>query len=134
MMSFSALGSVLMLLQPVPVDFVLEVPAPPPMAAAQVPIPVEPALQDGPADPDPVRPVIRPRLILARGFGDDVPLDFAVKQIVPPSLRVEYGATVDRQLRVSWKGGKPWQQVLRSLVVPIGLRLVLAGRVVQIVE
>jgi hypothetical protein len=134
MMSFLAVGSVLMLLQPVPVDFVLEVPTPPPMAAAQVPILVEPALQDGPADPDPVRPVIRPRLILTRGFGDDVPLDFAVKQIVPPSLRVEYGATVDRQLRVSWKGGKPWQQVLRSLVDPIGLRLVLSGRVVQIVE
>jgi hypothetical protein len=134
MMSFSALGSVLMLLQPVSVDFVLEVPAPLPMAAAQAPNPVEPALQDRPADPDPVRPVIGPRLILAQGFGDDVPLDFAVKQIVPPSLRVEYGATVDRQLRVSWKGGKPWQQVLRSLVDPIGLRLVLAGRVVRIVE
>ena len=71
MMSFSALGSVLMLLQPVPVDFVLEVPAPPPMAAAQVPIPMKPALQDGPADPGPVAARHSARLILGAGFHEN---------------------------------------------------------------
>jgi hypothetical protein len=71
---------------------------------------------------------------MAVGFGHDVPLEFAVRQLVPATMRVEYGDTVDRQLRVSWQGGKPWDEVLRIVTTPIGLRVMTSGRTVRIAE
>ena len=76
----------------------------------------------------------RPHPRLATGFGRDVPLEFAVRQVVPSTMHVEYGDMIDRQLRVSWQGGKPWQQVLHAVLVPIGLRVVTSGRTVRITE
>ena len=42
------------------------------------------------------------------GFGDRVPLRFAVRQIVPARFHVAFGETVDRDASVDWKGGKAW--------------------------
>ena len=64
-----------------------------------------------------------PGIIVAKGFGHDVPLTFAVRQIVPRWRHVSYGASVDRQAHVSWEGGKPWRQVLRIAVQPLGLHV-----------
>jgi hypothetical protein len=49
-------------------------------------------------------------------------------------MHVEYDDTVDRQIRVSWQGGKPWEEVLRAVTTPIGLRVVTSGRTVRIGE
>lgn len=127
------LGSAIMLMQPVPVDFRLDAVAQLAAIAVQ-----RPAQLAGPDKHLVVghRPhaVIRLRPVPARGFGHDVPLDFVVRQLVPASMHVAYGATVDRQIRVSWRGGKPWQQVLHAVLIPLGLRATISGRILKIAE
>lgn len=48
------------------------------------------------------------------GFGNGVPLEMAVQQILPDGYRVTYRG-VDRHAKVSWHGGASWQSVLRSI-------------------
>ena len=91
------------------------------------PQPDEPDDQEAPEAP-------HPRFFTAHGFGQGVPLAFAVRQVVPPHVRVTYGQGVDQQQPVSWTGGKPWDQVLRSAVRPLGLHLVMSHMAVAIVE
>ncbi|MDE1905072.1 MAG: hypothetical protein KGH75_01295 [Rhodospirillales bacterium] len=69
---------------------------------------------------------------MAKGFGNDVPLGFACRQIVPAAVRVTYGPGADPSMVVSWKGGKGWNEVLREAVKPIGLRLVMTRMAVEI--
>ena len=47
---------------------------------------------------------------------------------------MSYGQGVDQQQAVSWSGGKPWDQVLRTAVGPLGLRVVVSHMAVKIVE
>jgi hypothetical protein len=101
--------------------------------------PVPPVIQTSPLQPDSsladsAQPVPKPAVVVARGFGHDVPLAFAVRQLVPPRLRVTYGDAVDRQIRVSWDGGKPWDQVLRGVAAPLGLHIVISPTAVRITE
>ena len=122
-----------MLMQPIPVDFKLDAVSSPPVLS------VQPFAQSNPSDGQsgeagPPRPAPRRLPHLATGFGRDVPLEFAVRQVVPAAMHVEYAETVDRQLRVSWQGGKPWPQVLHAVLVPIGLRVVTSGQTVKITE
>jgi hypothetical protein len=49
-------------------------------------------------------------------------------------MHIEYADTVDRQLRVSWQGGKPWQDILHTVLLPLGLQMKITGRTVQIGE
>ena len=71
-----------------------------------------------PADGSP-----RSRFLIAHGFGQNVPLGFAVKQIVPSMIRVAYGREVDQQAAVTWRGGEGWNAVLRAAVAPLGLHV-----------
>jgi hypothetical protein len=68
----------------------------------------------------------------ARGFGADVPLSFAARQIVPDGLRVRYGSEIETDALVSRVGGKPWNRVLQDAIRPLGLRMTLAGGSVTI--
>src|SRR4051794_31559420 len=59
---------------------------------------------------------------VAQGFGRQVPLAFAVRQIVPASVKVRFDEGIDAEdVRVDWKGGKPWPDVLRGTLRPSGL-------------
>jgi hypothetical protein len=59
---------------------------------------------------------------LAEGFGHQVPLAFAVRQIVPANVKVSFGGGIDAEaLLVDWNGGRPWPDVLRSTLRPPGL-------------
>jgi hypothetical protein len=69
---------------------------------------------------------------IAYGFGDHVPLSFAVRQIVPTNLRVTYANQVDPAAVVSWKGGQPWNVVLVHAVQPLGYRVSLSATKVHI--
>jgi hypothetical protein len=121
----------MLLLHPLPADFKID--GVPPAIVAPPPIQLAP--QTGQPDDTPGRRLeIRPRLILATGFARDVPLDFAVRQLVPQSMHIEYADTVDRQLRVSWQGGKPWQDILHTVLLPLGLQMKITGRTVRIAE
>ena len=59
---------------------------------------------------------------VASGFGHDVPLRFAVRQLLPKDWRVRYGQGVDPDQPVTWEGGRPWDYVLRDAVRPLGLQ------------
>lgn len=128
-MAILGLTSTLLVLQPLQVDFKLQAGTEP----SGIPIQLSPQPQQ--ADPTVVpatQPPQPPRPLLAKGFGEDVPLEFAVRQIVPHFRHVVYTASVDRTLRVSWQGGRPWRQVLRGVLSPIGLHVLVSDNAVQI--
>jgi hypothetical protein len=68
------------------------------------------------------------------GFGDQIPLSFAVRQIVPARFQVAFGEEVDRERRVDWRGGKPWRSALSEVIKPLGLTIDVDGLTVTIVE
>jgi hypothetical protein len=63
----------------------------------------------------------RPRFSTARGFGQRIPLSFAIRQIVPFYMKVTFGPNVDPNALVNWQGGRSWNTVLRDTVRPLGL-------------
>ena len=88
-----------------------------------------PTVQTNPGNsPDPAAT----RFKMAYGFGDQIPLSFAVRQIVPPAVRVTYGPGADPDALVDWKGGQAWNRVLGEAVKPLGLRLVMTHMAVEI--
>ena len=50
------------------------------------------------------------------GFGKDIPLSSAARQIVPEGWTVDYGDGVDSSASVSWSSAADWQSALRSAV------------------
>jgi hypothetical protein len=60
---------------------------------------------------------------LAEGFGRDVPLAFAVRQILPDGVEPQIAAGVDPDAKVNWTGGRPWDAVLAEAVRPLGVKL-----------
>jgi len=66
------------------------------------------------------------------GFGDKVPLGFAVRQIVPARFQVALGETVNPDASVDWKGGKPWRPTLAEAIRPLGLTVSVLGATVAI--
>jgi hypothetical protein len=81
------------------------------------------------ASPTLRRPAPQP---VVAGFGDQVPLSFAVRQIVPARFRIAFGETVNSDARVDWKGGKPWRATLSYAVRPLGLTVSVVGATVKI--
>lgn len=69
---------------------------------------------------------------IASGFGNNVPLGFACKQIVPSAVHVTFGPGANPSMLVTWQGGQGWNKVLRDAVKPIGLRLVMTHMAVEI--
>jgi hypothetical protein len=67
------------------------------------------------------------------GFGDHVPLSFAIRQIVPPRFQVAFGESVNRDSPIDWKGGKPWRATLRDAISPLRLSVAVTGARVTIV-
>ena len=90
----------------------------------------------GPADRRPraaipVRRRVAPPPVV-QGFGDEVPLAFACRQILPASIKVAYGPGTDPGMIVSWKGGDTWPRVLAAAIKPLGLHLRRSGNTVTI--
>lgn len=69
---------------------------------------------------------------LAVGFGNQIPLSFAVRQIVPSRLKVKFGEGVASNALVDWRGGRQWPAVLRDAVRPLGLRVAVHEKSVSI--
>lgn len=101
--------------------------APPPAAPKLPPGPVlltqPPPVVNEPDASAPVPPSLVRHFRLTTGYGDHVPLAFAVRQIVPHGVRVTYGAGVDPSAAVSWQGGREWNKVLATTVSPLGERI-----------
>jgi len=75
-----------------------------------------------------------PKFKTATGYGNNVPLDFAARQIVPASVRLRFGSSVDRDAFVTWRGNAPWNHVLAAAVRPLGLRVVIGATEVAILR
>jgi hypothetical protein len=69
----------------------------------------------------------------AQGFGEGVPLAFAIRQIVPAGTRVTLAEGVAADTPVDWRGGRAWNRVLADATAAVGLRLlpVRGGWIVQ---
>ena len=103
----------------------------------------QPAAEIDARDPAPGAANLRPKSLsptlrrpapqpVVAGFGDQVPLSFAVRQIVPARFQVAFGETVDSDTPVDWKGGKPWRPTLSDAVRPLGLTVSVVGATVTI--
>lgn len=66
------------------------------------------------------------------GFGSDIPLSFAVRQIVPMKYRVELASSVDGTKKVSWKGKGEWRQILSRLALENDLKVNVTHTTVRI--
>lgn len=69
---------------------------------------------------------------VADGFGRDLPLVMAIRQIVPSQFGFVFDDGIDLNSRVSWQGGRPWDLVLQDTLSPLGLAASVRGNVVSI--
>jgi hypothetical protein len=53
------------------------------------------------------------------GFGRDIPLAMALNQVVPAGYAYAFGDGVNPGYRVSWSGGKPWNEVVFDMIAPL---------------
>ena len=56
-----------------------------------------------------------------RGFGRDVPMSAAMRQVVPDGWSVSYGVGVDAAQIVSWRGAEDWHSVVDEMCNRRGL-------------
>lgn len=66
------------------------------------------------------------------GFGTDIPLALALGQIVPAEFAYSFASSVNPGLKISWEGGKPWNQVLNDALAAHNLRADVAGTAVVV--
>jgi hypothetical protein len=69
---------------------------------------------------------------IAEGFGKQVPLVMALREIAPPSYQLGYGTGISLGTMVDWNGGKPWRDVMKSVLSPLGLKASEQGSIVYI--
>jgi hypothetical protein len=67
-----------------------------------------------------------------QGFGHQIPLTFAVRQIVPTYFHVAFAGAVQKDTAVDWKGGHSWRETLAEAVRPLGLAITVRGPKVTI--
>ena len=56
-----------------------------------------------------------------QGFGNNVPLVVALRQIVPAGSQLAFGQGVELSEPISWQGGKNWEDTLLSVTKPLNL-------------
>ncbi|HAU29984.1 MAG TPA: hypothetical protein DCW68_07765 [Rhodospirillaceae bacterium] len=66
------------------------------------------------------------------GFGKNMPLVIAMRQIVPTDYQFAFGSGVNMGAAITWEGGKPWNVVLKSVLEPMGLGLRVVDKVVYV--
>lgn len=68
----------------------------------------------------------------AQGFGTDIPLVLAMRQIVPPEFSYSFDPDINPGQRISWNGGKPWNEVLEDALRPLEMRVLISERTVWV--
>lgn len=66
------------------------------------------------------------------GFGRDIPMAMALGQIVPPEYSYSFGEGVIQGAKITWNGGKPWDEVLRAALAPLGYEAMIRNRYITI--
>ncbi len=128
---------------PVPVTDVDSQALPPPgtMASAEEGQTMTPTQEsvDQPQDPvelvdttaEPIPTPIQNDKVL-EGFGKEIPLALALRDIVPPEYAYSFADNAYAGRIISWRGGKPWQDVLNNALANQGLTSTMAGNAVVI--
>lgn len=76
-------------------------------------------------------PAVKETLPL-QGFGKDLPLVMALRQIVPVDYAYGFASNDLAGTRIDWQGGKPWPSVLSDSLSAAGLRADISGKAVLI--
>lgn len=114
-------------------------------------LPAEPVVAPVPAPQDlpipgmkslPVKPSVAAPSVAApvsaspvlEGFGKDIPLALALRDIVPSQYAFAFESGEMAGRKVSWRGGKPWKDSLDDALASIGLASVVQGNAVMIVS
>lgn len=63
----------------------------------------------------------------AVGFGNDIPLSIVLDQVIPDGFNAKLPNESLGDSIVSWQGGKPWNQVLNDVLMPLGYRASVKG-------
>ncbi|PZP57321.1 MAG: hypothetical protein DI586_00635 [Micavibrio aeruginosavorus] len=71
---------------------------------------------------------------VVEGFGKDIPLAVAMRQIAPPNYAVSYDAGVDQGKPVTWNGGSVWTAVVSEMLKGGKLHASLSGNTITISE
>ncbi len=69
-----------------------------------------------------------------KGFADRVPLSVALRQVLPPEIGFSVAQDVSLGTLVSWRGGAPWRQVLKDMLLPSGLTIREQGQMVHVIH
>lgn len=62
------------------------------------------------------------------GFGSEMPLALALRQIVPAQYAFSFGKNVNPGMAISWTGGQPWNSVLEDALTPLNITFDLKGK------
>lgn len=68
------------------------------------------------------------------GFGKDIPLAVALRQVVPPAYNLSFATGLDQGKPVSWSGGRPWIDVVNDMLNNRKLHASLNGNTILISE
>lgn len=68
------------------------------------------------------------------GFGKDIPLAVAMRQVVPPAYSLSFAPGLDQGKPVSWNGGRPWTDVVNDMLNNRKLHANLNGNTILISE
>jgi len=52
---------------------------------------------------------------VVEGFANDVPMELALRQVVPEDWVMLFTQDVDKNQKVTWFGGKPWANILKNI-------------------
>ncbi len=69
---------------------------------------------------------------VVEGFGKNIPLAIALRQVVPPTYTFQFESNVSEGRPVTWKGGRPWVDVLNDMLAARKLHAGLQGNVLII--
>ncbi len=69
---------------------------------------------------------------IIEGFGSDINLVIALRQIVPAKYAFSFSDDVDMSKKVSWTGGKPWNLVLNDMMSENNMTATIKGDTVLI--
>lgn len=68
------------------------------------------------------------------GFGKDIPLAVALRQVVPPAYMLSFAPGLDQGKPVSWNGGRPWNDVVTEMLAERKLHATLQGNTLMVAE
>ncbi len=76
---------------------------------------------------------VAPAAAQEAGFGKDIPIGAAARQIVPDGFKVEMADGVDASAKATWSGGG-WRQSLAAAARSAGYSAIISGETVRIVK